>query len=132
MTEIVKLAEAIAEELKDFDAVVELAPEYTLKEAKTRRVVVVPAGVAHHLLSRGHRQVDFKIQIGVLKRATEDELDQLLEFVEELAANFLEKIIAGARCHKAEHAPLFVPDHLKERRQFTSVIELTFSEVVSR
>jgi len=130
MKRILELANAVAEDLAEYGAVVELAPEYTLKEAKTLRVVVVPVGVTHHLLSRGHRQDDYKIQIGVLKKATEDELDGLLEKVETIATGFLEKILAGARCHKVEHAPLFVPDHLKERRQFTSVIELTLLEIV--
>ena len=68
--------------------------------------------------------------MGVLKKATEDELEELVGKVETIATGLLEKILAGARCHKVEHAPLFVPDHLKERRQFTSVIELTFKEIV--
>jgi hypothetical protein len=130
MKRVMEIAEAVVEDLAEYGAVLELAPEYTLKEAKTLRVVVVPVGVTHHLLSRGHRQDDYKIQIGVLKKATEDELEGLLEKVETIATGFLEKILAGARCHKVEHAPLFVPDHLKERRQFTSVIELTFKEIV--
>ena len=130
MKRILEIANAVAEDLAEHGAVVELAPEYTLKETKTLRVVVVPVGVEHRLLSRGHREDDYRIQVGVLKKATEDELDGLLEFVETVASSFLEKILAGARCHKVEHNPLFVPDHLKERRQFTSVIELTLSEVV--
>ena len=130
MKRIVEIAEAVAADLAEYGAVVELAPEYTLKEAKTLRVVVVPVGVTHHLLSRGHREDDYKIQIGVLKKTTEDELDDLVELVETIATGFLEKILADARCHKVEHSPLFVPDHLKERRQFTSVIELSFKEIV--
>ncbi len=130
MKRTLEIAEAVAEDLAEYGAVVELAPEFTLKEAKKMRVVVVPVGVEHHLLSRGHREDDYKIQIGVLKKATEDDLEGLVELVETIATGFLEKILAGARCHKAEHNPLFVPDHLKERRQFTSVIELTFKEIV--
>jgi len=131
MTRIMELAEAVAAELGE-GAEVALAPEFTLRETNVRRTVVVPAGTAHHVLSRGHRQTDMKVQVGVLQRATEDQLEELVGHVESLAASFLEKTLAGARCLKAEHAPLYVPDHLKERRQFTSVVELTFSEVVRK
>ena len=30
---------------------------------------------------------------------------------------------------EVNHAPLYVPDHMRERRQFTGVIELLFKEV---
>jgi len=131
MTDIMRLAEAVASELKEYGASVELAPEFALRDVKARRIVVVPVGVERRFVSRGHRQADFKVQVGVLKKATEDELEELIAFVERIGASFLGKAVLGLRCLKSEHVPLYVPDHLKERRQFTSVVELTFAEVIA-
>ncbi len=39
------------------------------------------------------------------------------------------KAVRGAKCVEANHAPLYAPDHMRERRQFTGVIELLFKEV---
>ena len=90
-----------------------------------------PGGVAHSLLSRAHREDALQVQVGVLKRTTEDEVVDLVSFVEGLAVGFLGKILGGcARCTKTEHVPLYVPEHLRERRQFTGVVELTFKEIV--
>ena len=45
------------------------------------------------------------------------------------ATHFLQKWVAGVRCMKAEYVPLYLPEHLRERRQFTGVVELTFLHV---
>jgi len=129
MTDILKLAGGVAREIGD-GAEVSLAPDFTLREVKAaRRIVVVPLGVAHKMLSRSHREDQFKVQVGVLRKATEDELEALVAYVQELGLSFLRKEVEGAVCTDVQHSPLFVPDHLKERRQFTSVIELVFKEV---
>jgi hypothetical protein len=129
MTDILKLAEGIAKKIGK-DARVSLAPDFTLKEVKDAlRIVVVPVGVAHRMLSRSHREDQFKVQLGVLRKSTEDELEKLVTDVQKLALSFLHAEIGGAVCTQVEHAPLFVPDHLKERRQFTGIVELTFKEV---
>ena len=127
MVDIIHLAECIAREIGE--AEVELAPEYTLKDVKERmRIVVVPVGVAHKPTARGYREDLHTVQIGVLKKATEDELVDLVSYVETLALGFLHKGIDGAVCVEAKHSPLYVPEHMRERRQFTGVVELTFKE----
>jgi len=129
MTDILDLAGGVARKIGD-GAKVSLAPDFTLKDVKDAlKIVVIPVGVAHRMISRSHREDQFKVQVGVLRKATEDELEQLVTTVQRLALSFLHMEIEGAVCTQAEHAPLFVPDHLKERRQFTGVIELTFKEV---
>ena len=126
MVNIIKLAEAVAESV---DGELELAPEYTLKDVKRKRIVVVPVGVAHKMLARGIREDLIKIQIGVLQKATEDDLEKLVSEVQTLALSLLHKEISGVACVAVEHSPLYVPEHLRERRQFTGVIELTFKEM---
>ena len=129
MIDIVELAQGVAKEVGN-GAVISLAPDYTLRDVKEAlRIVVVPVGIDHRMLSRSHREDTFKIQIGVLRKATEDELQDLIRYVQNVARDFFRKKIRGCVCISAHHEPLFVPDHLKERRQFTSVIELTFKEV---
>ena len=131
MLDVIQLAEAVAAELAEYGAEVRLAPEFTPSDLKEMKVVVVPVGVAHSLLSRAHREDALQVQVGVLKRTTEDEVVDLVSFVEGLAVGFLGKVLGGcARCTKTEHVPLYVPEHLRERRQFTGVVELTFKEIV--
>lgn len=126
MADVVELARQVAEIV---DGDLELAPEYTLKDVKSRRVAVVPCGVSHRMLARGVREDSFKVQIGVLQKATEDDLERLVSETQALAVSLLHREIGGARCVAAEHEPLFVPDHVRDRRQFTGVVTLTLREV---
>ena len=128
MTDIIELAGGVARDIGD--AEVELAPEFSLKDVKERtRIVVVPVGVKHKMLSRSHREDLLIVQVGVLRKATEDDLVDLVSYVQTLALHFLHRTICGAKCVEANHAPLYVPDHMRERRQFTGVLELSFKEV---
>ena len=108
----------------------ELAPEYSLKDVKERtRIVVVPVGIKHKMLARGFREDFLTIHVGVLRKATEDDLVDLVSYAQTLALDFLHTTVRGAKCVEANHAPLYAPDHMRERRQFTGVIELLFKEV---
>lgn len=125
MTDIIHLAELVAREIGE--AEVELAPEFTLKDVKERmRIVVVPVGITHKPTARGYRDDAFTVQVGVLKKATENELVDLVSCVETLGAEFLHKEIDGAVCVETRHSPLYVPEHMRERRQFTGIVELLF------
>ncbi|MBQ3808177.1 MAG: hypothetical protein II840_09515 [Kiritimatiellae bacterium] len=128
MVDIIHLAEGVAERIGDAD--VELAPEYSLKDVKERtRIVVVPVGIKHKMLARGFREDLLTVQVGVLRKATEDDLVDLVNYVQTLALDLLHATVCGAKCVEANHAPLYVPEHMKDRRQFTGVIELLFKEV---
>ena len=128
MTDIIGLSEGVAADIGEAD--VELAPEFSLRDVKERtRIVVVPVGIKHRMLARGFREDFLTIQVGVLRKATEDELVDLVNYAQALALHFLHRTIKGAKCVEANHAPLYVPDHMRERRQFTCVVELLFKEV---
>ena len=129
MVDIIKLAEGVAEAVGD-GAVVALTPEFTLKDVKDKkRTVVVPVGVTHKMLARGIREDLLKVQIGVLRKATEDDLEKMVSEVQTLALSMLHKSVEGVACVSVEHAPLYDPQMMRERRQFTGVIDLTFREL---
>ena len=128
MVDIIQLAEGVAARMGNAD--VELAPEFTLKDVKERtRIVVVPVGIKHRMLARGFREDLLTVQVGILRKATEDDLVDLVNYAQSLALDFLHATVCGAKCVEANHAPLYVPEHMKDRRQFTGVIELLFKEV---
>ena len=109
MVDIIALAEGVAGKIGS--AKVELAPEFTLRDVKERkRIVVVPVGVRHRMLARGFREDLLTVQVGVLRKATEDELEALVAETQNLALSFLHRTVAGAKCVEANHAPLYVPD----------------------
>lgn len=128
MVNIIELAEGVAEKIGEAD--VELAPEYSLKDVKERtRIVVVPVGIKHKMLARGFREDFLTVQVGVLRKATEDELVDLVNYAQTLALDFLHATVKDAKCVEVNHTPLYVPEHMRDRRQFTGIIELLFKEV---
>ena len=126
MSEVLKMAEAVAAELAEYHAEVMFFPEFELRELEAMRVAVVPTGTEYKTVSRRSREELLKVQIGFLKRGCEDKLPELLQLVEGLGLGFLNRKLAGATCVGVAYNPIYSPDHLRERGQFTSVIELTF------
>lgn len=123
MADIVKIAEAVAKEVK---GEVMFAPELDLKGIKEMRIIVVPAGLKMKPITRTQSEDTLKVQVGVLKKATEDDIAELVNTVIAVGRGFLGRKIEGATCRDVEYAPLYYPEHLRERRQFTGIIELTF------
>ena len=105
------------------------APEFDLKGIKEKRIVVVPAGIETKPNARDYLEDRLKVQVGILKKCTEDDVPALIREVVALGRRFLHKWVARVRCVKAECNPLYSPEHLRERRQFTGVVELTFLSV---
>ena len=73
-----------------------------------------------------------KLQIGFMKRAKKEQLDELLATVEKLGMSFSGKEFCGAKCIAVGFNPIYAADQLRERNQFTSVIELTFRDTCKR
>ena len=130
MPDITTIAEAVAAELDTYHAEVSFLPEFDLRDLDNAKVVVVPAATEYRAAGRGLREELHKISVGILKRTTEDELPDMTAFVSGVALGLLNRRFGGALCVSAAHDPLFSIDHLRERRQFTSVIVLTFKTVV--
>ena len=133
MADIVTIAEEVAEAVDlGVKAEVMYAPELDLKGIRELRVIVVPCALGMKPLARGMSEDTLKVQVGLLKKATEDDLPELVRTVTELGRSFLDRRLADATCYKVEYAPLYSPEHLRERRQFTGVVELSFKAVTER
>jgi len=129
MSQMLAIARAVTEALADCDAELEFFPEFDLRDLEERRVVVVPSGTEYRSLARNTREELPTVQIGVLQRATEDDLPGLLLFTEQLGLRFLNRRFCGALCAGVAYDPIYSPEHLRERGQFVSVIELSFRMV---
>ena len=126
MSAVSTLAEAVAETLADFHAEVLFFPEFELRDIEEMKVIVVPLSEEYKPLSRTQHEEILKVQVGFLKRGGEDELPELLRTIEGLGLGFLNRQLAGATCVGVAYNPIYYPEHLRERNQFTSVIELAF------
>jgi hypothetical protein len=141
MSIIAEIAQAVTDELNasallpGVTAVRSYAPQYELPEMDILHVTVVPKGLTVAAAGRSVNQYDCQVDIAVQKRFQTDalaELDPLLALAEEIADFFrLRRLSAfpAAAWIKTEHNPVFAPEHMRELRQFTSVITLTFRTV---
>ena len=129
MADVVRLANAVASRLGEYNAEVLFFPTFDLRELEEMRVVVVPVAVEYKNLSRSSHEELLKVQVGVLKRGCEDDLPTMLQFIERLGLGFLNTHLAEAVCVCVAYNPIYFPEHLRERGQFTSVIELTFKAI---
>ena len=130
MASIVELANAVAAAMPELHAQVCFVPEFSLSEIADRKIVVVPTGTDYGLTARHGREVRHKVSVGVLKRCNEDEIEPLLALCDEIARRFHGRRLLDAVCIEAQRDPLYSPEHLRERNQFTGVIVLTFRSLV--
>ena len=128
MSEIIRIAEAVAESLEKYHAEVLFFPEFELRNLDDLRVVVVPHSTEYKTVSRERHEEVLKVQIGFLKRGSEENLDDLLQTVEKIGLGFLNGKLGGATCVCVAYNPIYSPEHLRERGQFTSIIELSFRQ----
>jgi len=138
MAVILEIADAVVAELNGtsfsvpFTAVRRYQPKFDLMEMQTLHVSVVPRSLlAAKSVDRNKASVDYLIDVGVQQKTdmSQAALDGLMALVEEIAAHFEGKPLAGyaaARCMVVKNEPVYFPDHLEQLRQFTSVLTLTF------
>ncbi len=129
MSEVLSIAELICDELAKYKAELLFVPEFELHELEEMKIVVVPTATEYKTLSRSAHEELMKVQIGILKRCTEDDVKELLQFSQDLGLSFLNKKLGEAMCLSVAFNPIYSAEHLRERNQFTSVIELTFKLV---
>ena len=126
MSRILDLAEAVAAALADYSAEVLFIPEFDLKGTKETRDIVVPAGTEFKALSRASHEERPCDNVGVLRRATEDDVPALVEFAQALGRSCLNRRLAGMTCTGVAFDPVYSPTHLRDKGLFVSVMELTF------
>ena len=139
MSKIADIAQAVTDELnagsfsQSFTAERAYLPVFELKDMATLHVTVVPKGRELETVARTIPQEDVQIDVAVQQKladvATESgQIDALLTLVEEIGAHFARKRLAGTNALwlRTENVPVYDPDHLREMRQLTSVLTLTF------
>jgi hypothetical protein len=118
----------------DFSATRKRMPSATVKEMNTIHVTVVPRSSEKTPITRKHVKFDYRVDVGIQKRlpGNETEEDDSADSLETLAfeiAQYLHNIeLVGLETVKvlASHVPLSaLPEHLKEMRQFTEVVEIS-------
>ena len=134
----VKIAAAVASELNGtsfampFTAMRAYRPVFSLPELETLRVTVMPREYKGTPQTRGKDQYDYQIDVAVQKKIDLDtvkEGDALMALVEEIQTHFRGGRLAayeGAAWVKAANDPAYVPEHIDQRKVFTSVATLTY------
>jgi len=135
---IIDIADAVTAELaagsfgQPFSPQRSVLPDCDLADLQDLRVTVVPRGVEITGSSRTLSQHDVQIDVGVQKKLGTDldtEVAELVGLVEEIAEFLKRRPLAAAlqACWvKTANEPIYAPDHLAEKRLFTSVLTLTY------
>lgn len=132
---VIILADAVAVALAAASFSEEFAPQrkYTprvdLKNADSLSVFVVPKSAESTLISRKSTEDTLKVDVGFIQRIADDaRADTLMGLVADVAEWFRMRKLDGFDGDWLETAtdPIFLPDHLAEKKQFTAVITLTY------
>ncbi len=134
----IDIADAVVTELaggafsQPVSAVRRVLPTYELADMKDLRVTVVPAAVEISGASRSLSQHDVRVDVGIQKKLGKNldtEVALLLGLVDEIA-EFLKRrplqTAPWAVWVRTVNEPVYAPDHLAEKRLFTSVLTLTY------
>lgn len=107
-------------------------PEFDLAAMQELHVTVVPRQVDSEVLDRGRDAHDVKVDVAVQKKVASianEEIDPLLALVQEVADFLNRRNLDNAVWKKTENNPVYSPEHLREMRQFTSVLTITYRVV---
>lgn len=142
MSTITALADAVVALLNDSEVLPDgvaaqrhYVPTFELKDMDTLHVSVVPRGVAIQPLGRTTFQQDVQIDIGIQQRfpatpgSEDSQIDALMGQVEQIANALRGKRLPdlpGAIWIRTQNEPIYLPEHLEQLRQFTSVLTLTY------
>lgn len=114
------------------DAARKYEPTRELKEFATLRVTVVPSARRKSILGRSGHQRDVDIDVAIQKKLTaadNAEVDALDDLADEISDWLLKRKVTTFRCVATEDKALWSPDHLKEKKLYTSVVTATFRRV---
>ena len=138
MSTLIAIADAVVESLngasfsQSLTAERHYQPVFDLPEMVDLHVSVVPKSIEVLASSRNQNQHDYAIDVGVQQKVADDtEADALMTLAEEIADHFrLGRVqvtgVGSVPVLKVATEPVFAPEHLTEKRLFTSIITLTF------
>lgn len=132
------IAEAILAEIagNTFSATLTAArkfvPQWDLRDIDGIQVSVVPRAVAIANADRSRTSQEVSVDVAVQRKVSgvlPDELDPLMDVVQEVT-DFLTRLrladMPNASWLRIANTPIYAPDHMLEKRMFTSVITVTY------
>ena len=131
LAEAVKDAINAAEFSVEFTATRVYVPLFKIEDMETLHVTIVPRDLEISLATRRDNRSTTGVDVAVQQRlsaTSNTALDALVALVEDIAQHMTRRDVSTARWESTEVRPLYSPDELRERRQFTSVIRLTYIE----
>jgi hypothetical protein len=144
MSLVTDIADAVAAEInaaapgtfdQTFTAQRKVVPAYELSEMTDLKVTVVPKAVEISGSTRSASQYDITVDIGIQKKlppgsdASDEQVETLGILVDQIAEYLRRRPLAGAPFASwvsITNDPVYAPEHLLEKRVFTSVLTLTY------
>jgi hypothetical protein len=143
MSLVMDIADAVAAQLnaaeagtfsQEFTAIRKTIPAYEPVELEELKVTVVPKSLEITPATRAGSQYDIAVDIGIQKKlaspdSVDAEAETLSDLVDEIAEHLRQQPLAAAphaNWVATANEPIYVPEHLAEKRIFTSVLTLTY------
>ena len=132
------VAKAVASELKKhefsmpFDCQMLVLPSFEPAELEIVRVSVVPVAQEMERLNRSSLKYTIGIDIGVQRRiqgTKEETVETMTSLVDEIADYLMETPLSecpAAQWFHLSNDPLYVPEHLTQKRAFTGVLNVKY------
>ncbi len=114
---------------QEFTAHRRVLPDYELSELKELTVTVVPKSVEISSASRDMSYLDVTIDIGIqqkIGRDTDAEVSRLSELVDSIVNFLIRRSFANISFKSISNDPIYAPEHLLDKRLFTSIITITY------
>ncbi len=141
MSLVTDLADAVVAELNrnsnwsiPFEATRVTVPSKDLKDLEHVVVSVVPSSLRMTSATRCTTKMEIEVDIGVQKHLTDDleEVAALGSLVDEIICYMKERILTAkpySQWIETVNNPIYVPEHITQKRVFTSVITLKYQQV---
>ena len=110
-------------------------PEFELTDLKALTVTVVPKSVGINNITRDSSSFEVAIDIGIQQKIGKDtdaEVAQLSGIVTELVSFLNRRKLSGVPAAvfvSIANDPVYAPEHLSEKRLFTSIITCTYKVI---
>ena len=114
---------------ESFTAERKALPAFDLAELAGLHVTVVPKAADVTGATRSQCQHDYHVDVGVQKKLGADlegETAAMLALVDQIAVFLRRRPMAAAAWVQTTNDPAYLPDHLAEKRVFTSVLTVTY------
>ena len=132
---IINIAQAVTDALNEaslstaFTAERKAVAMAKLSEMDSLHVTVVPREVESAALDRTRDSHEVKVDVAIQQRVASlenDAVDSLMALVQEIADFLNRRNVGDALWKKTENKPVYSPEHLREMKQFTSVVTVTY------